>query len=430
MKSKYLCHLIFLLLILSCTKNYLPTGNVIFIHPDGTGLGHWNAARTYLVGPDNDLNFDKLSNLAAYRSHQTDILTTSSHAGATTHAYGIKVKYDSFGMDGTTPIKSLSNKSYSVMIEAKNAGINVGIINSGHLAEPGTAVFLTTVTDRKLTDLITEQLIKQNAKVIFGGGEELFLPPSKVGFHGQPGIRQDGKDIIELATNLGYKVIYTKNQLLELPANTPKVLGIFSAKDTFHDKTEEELKKENLPCYASFSPTVAEMTQKALEILSFKNKQFFLVTEEEGTDNFSNKNNAICMLEAMKRADDTIGVALDFLKRDPRTLILLAADSDAGHPTTYASTTLMSQTELLPATTLNGAPLDGVEGTQTMPFISKPDHFGTVHPFGIAWASTYDNLGSVISKAHGFNAKYLPVNIQNKDIYKIFFKTLFGINLP
>jgi len=316
------------------------------------------------------------------------------------------------------------------MIEAKNAGINIGIINSGHLAEPGTAVFLTTVPDRKLTDLITEQLVNQNAKVIFGGGEELFLPPFKIGFHKKPGIRSDGKDIIELAIQLGYKVIYTRDQLLELPPTTAKVLGIFSAQDSYNDKTEEDLKKENLTCYHPSAPTIAQMTKKALEILSYNHKQFFLVTEEEGTDNFSNKNNASCMLEAMKRADDTVGVALNFLKQDPRTLILLAADSDAGHPTTYASTTLMSKTEPLPASTLNGAPLDGVEGTQTLPFLSKPDRFGTTLPFGIAWVSTYDNLGSVISKAHGFNAKYLPVSIQNTDIFKLIFKTLFGTNLP
>ncbi len=29
----------------------LRTGNVIFIHPDGAGINHWNAARMYWYGP-------------------------------------------------------------------------------------------------------------------------------------------------------------------------------------------------------------------------------------------------------------------------------------------------------------------------------------------------------------------------------------------
>jgi alkaline phosphatase len=37
------------------------TGNVIFIHPDGTGLANWNALRILYYGPDGETNWDKLS---------------------------------------------------------------------------------------------------------------------------------------------------------------------------------------------------------------------------------------------------------------------------------------------------------------------------------------------------------------------------------
>src|SRR3712207_1684893 len=61
-------------------------------------------------------------------------------------------------------------------------------------------------------------------------------------------------------------------------------------------------------------------------------KGFLLVAEEEGTDNFGNSNmNAEGIIEAGKRADRAIGVALDYAQQNPRnTLVITAADSDAG----------------------------------------------------------------------------------------------------
>jgi len=116
-------------------------------------------------------------------------------------------------------------------------------------------------------------------------------------------------------------------------------LGLFASHHTFNDKPEEDLYKENLPLYWNYSPTVAEMTEIAIKILSANSsKGFLLVVEEEGTDNFPNDNNAEGMIEAAKRADDAIGVALKFAKKDGNTLVLTAADSDAGGPAIIAYT--------------------------------------------------------------------------------------------
>ena len=43
------------------------TGNVIFFHPDGTGLNHWNAARMFWYGADGALHWDQLPEIAIYR---------------------------------------------------------------------------------------------------------------------------------------------------------------------------------------------------------------------------------------------------------------------------------------------------------------------------------------------------------------------------
>src|SRR3712207_6863498 len=76
------------------------TGNMIFVHPDGSDVALWELARIYWYGPDSTSNWDRLPAAVPYRGHAADILTTTSNGGATTHAFGVKVDGpDSFGTD-------------------------------------------------------------------------------------------------------------------------------------------------------------------------------------------------------------------------------------------------------------------------------------------------------------------------------------------
>jgi alkaline phosphatase len=84
----------------------------------------------------------------------------------------------------------------------------------------------------------------------------------------------------------------------------------------------------------------------------------------------------------------------------------------------------------LPPTTRNGAPLDGIDGTGTHPFMSMSDRAGERWPFGIAWASFDDNRGGIVARAHGLNADLLPLTVDNTDIYRLLYATLFGEWLP
>jgi hypothetical protein len=52
-----------------------------------------------------------------------------------------------------------------------------------------------------------------------------------------------------------------------------------------------------------------------------------MVSEEEGTDNFPNATNAPGSFEAGRRADEAFGVYREFIRCNPRTLLLTAADS-------------------------------------------------------------------------------------------------------
>jgi alkaline phosphatase len=432
----------FLLLAVISVLSYTPhilanntssQGNVIFIHPDGTSAAHWGATRILYTGPDGRLNWDQMSNLAVYLGHMKNQLSGTSNGGAVTHATGVKVNADSFGLDENgKPVVALSGKPQTIMEEAIKAGKGTAIINSGMIHEPGTGAFLAKSPSRRNFADITKQIVESGADVILGGGEMWYLPKGVAGRHStaSQSQRTDGLNLVEIAKKKGYTVVYTRDELLKLPTNTKKVLGIFAADDTYNDETEENLKQRNLPLYVATAPTVGEQLDVTLKILSQKGKNFLIVLEEEGSDNFGNYNNAIGCLTALKRADDAVGVAMKFIEKNPNTLLVTAADSDAGGLELVGATEKdFPFNKPLPEKGENGAPWDGKEGTSTLPFISAPDKQGRRFPFAISWSGFGDNAGGIIAKAHGFNAGLLNGTVDNTDIYRLMYRTLFGKEL-
>lgn len=402
-------------------------GSVIFIHPDGAALTHWAALRLVEAGPDGMIAWDKIPRMGIYRGHPLDSLASSSHGGATAHAFGKKVLKDSYGMMGTQPLTALSGTPRSIALEAHSAGIPTGIINSGHLAEPGTGVFAASHPTRGDRTAIALKILESGLPLILSGGEIYLLPEGETGFHGEEGTRADGRNLIKEAEAAGYTVVYNKQQLMALdPAAEEKVFGVFAAVHTFNAEPEEVLAEEGLPLFFPDAPTIADMTAFALNFLSVKGEQFFLIAEEEGTDNFSNNGNAPGMLEAASRADQAIAHALEFINENEQTLLVTAADSNAGNPAIYAIDDEAGRDAPLPPFSPRGAPVDGQEGPGSIPFISAPDANGERHAFAIVWPDYGDYHGGVVARAGGLNEAFLPDNVQNTDIYRLMYATLFG----
>jgi len=429
------------------------TGNVIFIHPDGTSPSHYAAARFASKGTDGRLNWDNMTDAGVYLGHLDDQITGTSNAGAVAHAYGIKPYADSYGLDEEgNPYTSLSGESgTTVMEEAIAAGKPTAVINSGIIAEPGTGVFLSDAENRDNVTEITAEIVESGADVIMGGGEIHYLPKGTVGRFGEEGIREDGRNLIAEAEAKGYTVVYSREELNNLPADAEKVLGIFAAEDTYNDENEATLTEEGfvdengeLVLYGQPGnenpPTVAEMLDKTLGLDKFANAEdgFMVVMEEEGSDNFTNDNNGAGSIEAVLRADEAIGVAQDFVNNvDPNTLVLTAADSDAGglevidvedDSQTVGDINVQSKTVSF-GEDADGiqVPLDGTTGNDTKPFTTgAPDADGDNFDFGLAYATTEDVAGSIVSKAYGLNSDLLESTVDNTDMYSIMYQTLFG----
>lgn len=399
-------------------------GSVIFVHPDGAGIAHWQAARMLWAGPDGELNWDKLPHLAVYRGHMADCLTASSNGGATTHAYGVKVPVDGFGSDGKMARRPVaaSGSRESLMHEAMRRGCKVALVNSGSIVEPGTACFVASVVSREEDEAIARGVVESGADIILSGGEEWLLPQGAKGRHVDSGKRTDGLNLVEAARAKGYAIVYDRNELAAVPAGTVKLLGIFAAAHTFHDQSEEDLAAKNLPRYQPAAPTLAEMTTKALELLG--GSRFLMVIEEEGSDNFGNKNNARGVLDALKRADDALGVASGHVAKHPDTLLLTAADSEAGDMDVIGlKPGPQALAEFVNGPDRNGAPCDLDDGGK--PFLSAPDKAGVRHPFVITWGALVDTSGGIVVRAAGNGADQVKGSMDNTGIYQVMRRVLF-----
>ncbi len=544
------------------------TGNAIFIHPDGTALNHWHAARIFWEGPDGSLHYDMLPEIVVYRGHMSDQLTGTSNGGATTHAFGVKVQGpDSYGRDRGREILALSGYPGSFLREAGCYGHPIGIINDGDIAgEPGTGAFLAETNTRGEPNEQTRQLLEgrpgfeagkdcdpRTARiehdgdrlpdVILGGGERFFLPkgtplcrdltpippagnlPLECAAHtdavtGSGPDRDDGRNLLKLAESLGYVVMRTRAELEAVkavverdPDYAPRLLGLFGADDIFNDSREEDLIRAGLlrdaadplpqegeergadkigrlvlwgqklnqygpndPNYSFNPPTPAEMTELGLEVLKRRadraRKPFAVVTEVESTDNMPNSNNAMGTLRALKRADDLIGVARRFVaSKDPRTLIITAADSDGSGiqllgltptdplpdaPTIHVNSFFNADGEVEEFRVAT----DGIEGANTRAFVAEPDRQLPHRPFpspatdvepvpavplvfSIAWPGFSDFAGGILTRAEGLNAELVnePSGLRageppfserfdNTDVYRVIYATLFGRRLP
>jgi glycerophosphoryl diester phosphodiesterase len=475
--------------------------HVIFIHPDGTSPAHFAFARFVDEGPDGRLNWDNLDEARVYLGHMEDQLTGTSNSGAVTHATGTKAYAESFGFEvvrnangspvldangrfvETDLISASGRPNQTIMQEAVAAGKATALINSGAIAEPGTGAFAAQVgqddVPAGLTGFdrfpraqfaeITRQVVESGIDVILGGGLVNYLPvgtnpPAGASAFATSAAQLDAIstiasqrpsiNLIERAEQLGYTVVYTKEQL-QAAVNNPavtKVLGIFANEDTFNDNirtatgnlsgVEENLIATGTPAYVPSAPTVGEMLAAAQTIME-RNPKFqngsLTVLEEEGTDNFGNINNAPGILEALRRTDGAIGAALDFYNRHPNTLIVTAADSDAGGlqirdplPAGNVGTVSANPTNI-PGQP-SGAfvnPLDGQTGRGTQVFTSAPAANGEQFSFGVGWVGTPDFAGSIVTKAHGLNADKLPATVDNTDIYRVMYETLFPeVDIP
>lgn len=410
---------------LTACASAAPQGkSAIFLHPDGMGANTWTFVRLMQAGPDGALNWDQLPAVALYKGPMSDRVTATSNGGGTSHAWGVRVASNDFGtLDGAPIAKSRSGASMPLMLEAKAAGKAIGLVNSASITDAGTGTQIASVASRNDDAGIALQLFESGAEVLLGGGEAFFLPQGVTGRHGT-GQRQDGRNLIEEAKAKGYVVVFTAAELAAVPEGTERLIGLFAAEETFNEGTEEGLRRDRRPHYVETAPRYAVMVEAAIKILSRNAAGYYLMAEEEATDNFGGENNAEAVLDAASGADAAIALALKASQADPNLTVLVASDSDCGGLQVTGDDIVAGQP--VPKTAENGAPMDGRGGTGGQPFEAAPDRAGRTLPMAVAWASASDMSGGGAVRAVGPGAVRVTGTMDSTDVYAALYFGLFG----
>ncbi|MCK5483680.1 MAG: alkaline phosphatase, partial [Gemmatimonadetes bacterium] len=105
------------------------------------------------------------------------------------------------------------------------------------------------------------------------------------------------------------------------------------------------------------------------------------------------------------------------------TLMVMTSDSDAAGMQVFGEP---FPSDTAPARGRNGAPFDGVEGTNGKLFLAQPDANGVRHSFVITWAEYRDLSGGILMKADGLGADQVYGTMDNTDAYRVMYSVLFG----
>lgn len=158
--------------------------------------------------------------------------------------------------------------------------------------------------------------------MILGGGRRNFLPSTVRDEEGVLGRRTDDRNLIEewqqdkAARNVSYEYIWHREQLMKLNGDLPEyLLGLF----------ESNHLQYHMQANPTSEPTLAELTETAIRMLSRNEKGFFLFVEGGRIDHAHHDNLPELALDETLEMDAAVERALALLSEDD-SLIVVTAD--------------------------------------------------------------------------------------------------------
>lgn len=292
--------------------------NVILLIVDGCSAEQYTLARWFKGG---SLAIDDIR-CGAVKTYIADSVIADSAPAATALATG---HFTNDKLIGVAPsIKTVTVpppspeeqlRPLATLLEAARLqGKATGVVATSRVTHATPAGFMSHVTSRKYEEEIMEQAVHQGVNVVFGGGRDYALPKSA------GGARRDGENMLETLKNRGYQIVADREQLNN--ARGRNVFGLFAM-----GPMAPEIDR---PQIAPGEPTLAEMTRKAIEILSSDEDGFFLMVEGSQVDWACHANDPAHMLSDLLAYDEAVAVALEFARRDGRTLLIALSDHNTG----------------------------------------------------------------------------------------------------
>ena len=335
--------------------------NVIIFIGDGMSVTTLTAARIYegqQKGVDGESYvgaMDRLPNTALVKTYSHDGQVPDSAPTATALVSGVKTLN---GVIGVGPQAIEDNckatepyKVQSLFELAEDKGYGTGIVSTATIthATPASTYAHTAQRDWEVDANmpaaakaegcidIARQMVEwphgNGLDVMLGGGRQHFMPNTAADpeYPTKKGKRADGKDLIAMwqAANPKGAYVWNNEGFAAVDAKkASKLLGLFEQSHMQYDADRAAT--------GSKEPSLADMTTKAIDVLSKNRKGFILMVEAGRIDHGHHAGNAYRALQDTVALNDALKAAMD--KVDMRdTLIIVTSDHShnftmAGYP--------------------------------------------------------------------------------------------------
>lgn len=321
--------------------------NVIFFLGDGMGPTTITASRIYAYGEAGTLNMEKLKRTARIKTFSKDAQTTDSAPSMAAYMTGVKMNNEVISMSADTvawspagvalgsrasntcsTVANNGTPATTILEQAIAKGKATGVVTTARLTHATPAATYAHICNRNAENDIASQATPLHANfnkalgkgvdVLMGGDSSFWQPKSGSMYSG----RSDGVNLISSMQTSGYTYVNDLTTFNAAPvAAGTKLLGLFDqAGSQGHMSYEADRDKTK-------EPSLAQMTKKAIDILSKNGNGYFLMVEGGRIDHALHGTNAYRALTDTIAFDDAIKVALDNVDLS-NTLIVVTADHD------------------------------------------------------------------------------------------------------
>ena len=268
--------------------------SIIFMIGDGMGIPQVSTAFHF---DESSPNFERFTSVGLARTESTSHKVTDSAAAATALATGIRSYNRAISVD---PDSIAVNTILELLRDSLD--YQTGLVSLTSITHATPACFYAHVVDRDMHEEIALQLVDSDLDFFAGGGWKYFIE------------REDGRNLLDSFKAKNYHV-----DTSQLSAFIP------------NQKNAYLLAAESMPSKVEGrGDFLAIATQQSLDFLSQADKPFFLMVEGSYIDWAGHAEDSAMLIHEVIDFDRAIGVALDFLKTHPNTLLVVTADHETG----------------------------------------------------------------------------------------------------
>ena len=323
--------------------------NVIVMIGNGLGPATTTAARLMRYREDGKLAMDAMPQVARLRTSSLDAQTTDSAAAVSALLTGVRVRNQVVAMDAATradefapgrdPIRGVANaenrcpasgnggpsRTLLELAIAKNKA--TGVVTTGRLASGAVGATYAHVCNQAAEFEIARQATSGGAgfnaalgrgvDVMLGGASGTWRPFDAAR---RPRGRPDGRELVGEMQTQGYTFVQDLATLNAAPTGAgTRLLGLFDfSDDGMSYDGERDPRRE---------PSLAELTSKAIDLLSSNRNGYVLVVEAAHIDRALHATSGRRALTETIAFDDAVKVALERVNLS-RTLVIVTGDHD------------------------------------------------------------------------------------------------------